>query len=88
MKTLNDDGGPAFPFQDWDPAIHSQRIDTGMSLRDWFAGQALAGLCATLREGELCGDCGGNFEKSLALSVKHFSLAAYAYADGMITARK
>jgi hypothetical protein len=28
------DGGPAFPTQDYD----------GMSLRDWFAGQALNGL--------------------------------------------
>ena len=32
------DGGPAFPqFDDTD------RRDRGMSLRDWFAGQALAG---------------------------------------------
>jgi len=79
-NTNNDDGGPAFPMPETN--------NFGISKRDWFAGQALAGLCATLREGELCGDCGGNFEKSLALSVKHFSLAAYAYADGMITARK
>ena len=82
-----DDGGPAFPFEDWDPAIHSQRIDTGMSLRDWFAGQALAGLCATLREGEVV-DREGDFEKSLALSAKHFSIAAFAYADAMLAARK
>jgi len=34
-----DDGSPAFPILRSDQA--------GMSLRDWFAGQALAGLCAS-----------------------------------------
>jgi hypothetical protein len=40
MSGIND-GGPAFPHQDWDSAIHSPRRENGMSLRDWFAGQAL-----------------------------------------------
>lgn len=40
------DGGPAFPMQNWDPVIHSQRSETGMSLRDWFAGMALQGVIA------------------------------------------
>jgi len=37
MTTIND-GGPAFPIPDegW----------PGMTLRDWFAGQALAGMLA------------------------------------------
>ena len=43
-----DDGGPAFPtapqeFNDWGEA---KMWLPGMSLRDWFAGQALAGLLA------------------------------------------
>lgn len=33
--TKSDDGGPAFPF---DPTLGAT---PGMSLRDWFAGQAL-----------------------------------------------
>lgn len=37
MTKIND-GGPAFPFAFGQPA--------GMSRRDWFAGQALAGLTA------------------------------------------
>ena len=33
------DGGPAFPVQDMRGDEH------GMSMRDYFAGQALAGVC-------------------------------------------
>ena len=43
---MKSDGGPAFPY---DPA-HRPRageFSRGMSLRDWFAGQALAGLLAS-----------------------------------------
>lgn len=34
-----DDGGPAFPAEEFDRVFYS-----GMSLRDYFAGQALIGL--------------------------------------------
>lgn len=43
--TEKNDGGPAFPVVEVHP-VHGSRIDMGMSLRDWFAGQALAGLIA------------------------------------------
>lgn len=37
------DGGPAFPETRWDD-IHRRDVQwSGMSLRAWFAGQALAG---------------------------------------------
>lgn len=36
------DGRPAFPHN---TEVLSS-VSTGMTLRDWFAGQALAGLCA------------------------------------------
>jgi hypothetical protein len=42
MKEI-DDGGPAFPIAETDK-IHGS---FGMTLRDWFAGQALAGIMAT-----------------------------------------
>ena len=39
MSTIND-GGPAFPSDNF-----GQPSQIGMSLRAYFAGQALAGLC-------------------------------------------
>ena len=43
MSDTIKDGGPAFP-NSVQPDF--QWAETGMSLRDWFAGQALAGLLA------------------------------------------
>ena len=43
------DGGPAFPIPDERDPVTGEGIiqgSSGMSLRDWFAGQALAGLLA------------------------------------------
>lgn len=45
MSTPND-GGPAFPNVPSDPGY--TLWDQGMSLRDWFAGQALNGLLSNL----------------------------------------
>ncbi len=40
------DGGPAFPI------IHSGIVQReGMTLRDWFAGMALQGLCRACTDG-------------------------------------
>lgn len=60
-----DDGGPAFPAETFDVG--------GMSLRDWFAGQALAGICADPNAG------GSN---------KAIAVTAYSLADAMLEARK
>lgn len=43
MAERLNDGGPAFPSEEF-PQFE------GMSLRDYFAGQALAGICANLSE--------------------------------------
>jgi hypothetical protein len=64
------DGGPAFPM----PRFHTWQDEVpGMSLRDWFAGQALAGLCANR----------DYVDESFP------SIAEYAYhhADAMLKAR-
>jgi hypothetical protein len=49
MSKVND-GGPAFPISDLEAAGLQRENATGhpgMSLRDWFAGQALAGWLAS-----------------------------------------
>lgn len=39
-----DDGGAAFPRPDWNGSWVGPNSYRGMSLRDWFAGQALVHL--------------------------------------------
>lgn len=79
----NNDGGPEFPSQHQrvrfvgdDGRLHVQEAaaSSGMSLRDWFAGQALAGLAASWIT-----ERPGHVEKAAA--------EAYAMADAMLAAR-
>lgn len=47
MTDKIDDGGLAFPLPGLAlPDGRGYPVQRGMSLRDWFAGQALAGCCA------------------------------------------
>lgn len=67
------DGGTAFP---WDEKNHDgsyYHTNPGMSLRDWFAGQALSGLLA-------CPATGGDTD--------YFAKASYDYADAMLRGRE
>lgn len=83
-----EDGGPAYP------QITPFRIgpddkllrNTGMSLRDWFAGQALAGLC---------GNSGGPFQASpfsgwglVNCGTGDVARWSYVLADAMLAARQ
>jgi len=43
MSNEQDNGGPAFPVVETD-LILGTRIDTGMSLRDYFAAKAMAAM--------------------------------------------
>jgi hypothetical protein len=49
-ETMIDDGGPAYPWTWWGQNSAGETVvrdgGSGMSLRDYFAGQALAGMCA------------------------------------------
>ena len=78
------DGGPAFPceVQDGETAHGTPKWEpcAGMTLRDYFAGQALAGMLA-------------NTHYKLDLSLESgvddsFSARAYRVADAMLAARE
>jgi apolipoprotein N-acyltransferase len=62
-------GGPAFPFAEYHP---------GMSLRDWFAGLALAGFWANSDECVI--DVAGEFDVCAD--------TCYQMAEAMLAARK
>jgi hypothetical protein len=65
LERLNAAGGPAFPLPD--------AGERGMTLRDWFAGQALAGLLA------------GVGAAGVGVHLTNVELA-YTYADAMLKA--
>jgi len=71
MSTPND-GGPAFPETRWDDKTRQEVQWCGMTLRDWFAGQALNGLLS---------DPNTNGKPN------QFADDAYRYADAMLKAR-
>jgi len=81
VSAIND-GGPAFPIPIAgcnDGGVYNVLEQSGgqyggMSLRDWFAGQALAGMSA--------------HKDSAKWEMHEITADAYAYADAMIAARK
>ena len=73
MSEQINDGGPALPTADaYHPSGQIAYGRKGMSLRDWFAGQALAGMVAAV-------DRSG----SHAL----YAEESYKFADAMLKAR-
>ena len=80
---MSGDGGPAFPIETYRDTVSQtgpgiQRVRTvnpGMTLRDYFAGQALNGLMASPK-------------LKLDISDKHLAKIAYEYAEAMLKARK
>lgn len=74
--TKIDDGGPAFPATSGETTDgHRYYGADGMSLRDWFAGQALAFLAHPARRG-------------VSFEPKGDAEFAYAVADAMLAARR
>jgi hypothetical protein len=82
------DGGPAFPsartYIRFDPppddSLYGNRQETvvhvpGMSLRDWFAGQVIAGFYAS-------------DDALMRFSVDHAASTAYKQADALLQARE
>lgn len=78
-----DNGGPAFPQHVLNPTPESYSVaaNNGMSLLDWFAGQALAGLVA--HEQAYIG-----MSKSQAIArVEDMAYGCYVMARAMIDAK-
>lgn len=78
------DGGPAFPRPAFTPGLSGQHDkpaeagfanteSQGMSLRDWFAGQALQGMLSY---------------PQTPVSAATMAVASYVLADAMLAARK
>ena len=65
MADRADGGGPAFPVEEWDAP--------GMTLRDWFAGQALVGIAPGIVEHRGSAQLGAG--------------VAYEFADAMLAER-
>ena len=80
--SMEDNGGPAFPHDGRDngPGNIKGRPHDGMTLRDWFAGQALAGISG-MTESD-----GSSFLHSPGM--KAAARWAYSFADAMLEARK
>ncbi len=79
MSDMKPDGGPAFP----QPATsegHATNTLEGMSLRDWFAGRALAIHANVWSDPEVAHDVGVTVAQMVARR-------AYAYADAMLAER-
>jgi hypothetical protein len=78
MSDKPDDGGPAFPLYIPEGVLVEKDFNVdGMSLRDWFAGQALMGLCS-----------GSAFEHITKTGMSGIACKAYGFADAMLEARQ
>ena len=90
MSTPINDGGPAFPhategeYSDPQTCTHWHPY-LGMSLRDYFAGQALSGMQTQWRYIELyLTSCGSGKAKDVR---EFMAWASYEQADAMLAAR-
>lgn len=86
MSATKNDGGPAFPVPipgGYAPKMTLEEIrqTCGMSLRDWFAGQALAGIMSSRDFTPYRSGLQGH-------EIGHLTKSAYQLADNMLEARK
>ena len=94
MSTPINDGGAAFPR----PVSFSEEGGThrgtlGMTLRDYFAGQALTQLIKReireMRKDQVRMDCFGDDEsEEIPFHTSHIASESYAIADAMLAARE
>ena len=94
MTDKIDDGGPAFPCMPGGEIMREQY--SGMSLRDWFAGQALVGFLANGSQRLVAkaveeSEAGQNVADTVALAAivnTQIAGGCFALADAMLAERK
>jgi hypothetical protein len=90
---MKNDGGPAFPRSGFEASPEvSCKCDTlpqaGMSLRDWFAGQALIGLLAAeTKDWNSAAETGPGQQYAGKEPGNLLALGAFAIADAMLAQR-
>jgi hypothetical protein len=88
MNTAINDGGPAFPVPDSHHANGQVQYGAnGMTLRDWFAGQALSGILSKAINPNNQGNDSVDWASTRAPGPNRASGDAYEYADAMLAAR-
>lgn len=73
MNDKNEESGPAFPETRWDDVTRQEVQWTGMTLRDYFAGQSITAILSKMTPKD---------------DPKMASVFAYAIADEMLKVRK
>ena len=84
MSAQPNDGGPAFPFTPTDRSGQIGPTEPGMSLRAYFAGQALAGEVASLSSIETLKNAARVAEMSNLSVEEHTAVQCVRYADALI----
>jgi len=77
-------GGPAFPGTQYANGVQPTGFSQGMTLRDYFAGQAIAGILANPDISASATRCNVSTEEFR----EDTAAAAYAMADAMLKARE
>jgi hypothetical protein len=95
MSDPINDGGPAFPHGPLGDSItfddgrtsHQWPACAGMTLRDWFAGQALNGSLASQNPKSFWAFAGNPDETNSDKAKKGIAVLCYEIADAMLKAR-
>jgi len=90
-KKIND-GGAAFPFTHYDRdsvgEMGPRYTDPGMTLRDWMAGQALAGVASSVGGNGIASAISKMAKAESMTEARVVAQFCYEYADAMIAYEK